>query len=160
MPEELRDTIAEEIARLRELTSQRGSKPDAPTRLAEKVARNQGAYPLPNFAVDICMQVYELARQEVLDMGKGQDLAMKTGALAYCSVMPKLSGADSIRDFIACVAHGMAITLIDGAHGARLLYAAQVAQSSLRIRKQHKKPRKSPLMQPPEAPATQANSTT
>ena len=34
--------------------------------------------------------------------------------------------------FIACVAYGMLIEAISGCDGARLLYAAQVAQSALR----------------------------
>lgn len=44
---------------------------------------------------------------------------------------PPLSGADNIRDFIACVAHGMLIAAIEGPAGARLLYAAQVAHCTL-----------------------------
>jgi hypothetical protein len=46
--------------------------------------------------------------------------------------MPLLSGYESIRDFIACTAHGLLIGAIDGVHGTRLLYAAQVALSSMR----------------------------
>jgi hypothetical protein len=46
---------------------------------------------------------------------------------AYRKAMPRLSGYDNIRDFIACVAHGMLIGAIDGDDGTRLLYAAQVA---------------------------------
>jgi hypothetical protein len=46
--------------------------------------------------------------------------------------MPQLSGQESIRDFIACVAYGMLIKTIAGPDGARLLYAAQVANSTVR----------------------------
>jgi hypothetical protein len=45
--------------------------------------------------------------------------------------MPSLSGPDNIRDFIACVAHGMLIGAIRDTDGARLLYAAQVARGAL-----------------------------
>ncbi len=46
---------------------------------------------------------------------------------AYRTAMPPLSGADNIRDFIACVAHGMLIGVFTATDSTRLLYAAQVA---------------------------------
>jgi hypothetical protein len=50
---------------------------------------------------------------------------------AYREAMPALIGHESIRDFIACAAHGMLIDAIDFQHGTQLLYAAQVTLSTL-----------------------------
>jgi hypothetical protein len=44
--------------------------------------------------------------------------------------MPPLLGAENIRDFIACVAHGMLIGVIENKDATKLLYAAQVAFSA------------------------------
>jgi hypothetical protein len=44
--------------------------------------------------------------------------------------MPPLLGAENIREFIACVAHGMLIGAIENKDATRLLYAAQVAFSA------------------------------
>jgi hypothetical protein len=41
--------------------------------------------------------------------------------------MPPLSGADNIRDFVACVAHGLLLGVLSDSECTRLLYAAQVA---------------------------------
>jgi hypothetical protein len=79
--------------------------------------------------------------------------------------MPPLSGARNIRDFVACVAHAMALTAIDGPDGARFLYAAQVASTAHipHRRKKNKssalsapKPRKNQHLLRPISPATQA----
>ena len=53
------------------------------------------------------------------------------GRIAYCAAMPKLSGATNIRDFIACVTYAMALDILPGNEGTRLLYAAQVAHMAL-----------------------------
>ena len=45
--------------------------------------------------------------------------------------MPPLLGAENIRDFIACVAHGMLIGTIENKDATKLLYAAQVAYLAL-----------------------------
>ena len=52
--------------------------------------------------------------------------------MAFCKAMPQLSGQENIKDFIACVAYGILIKAIPGPEGARLLYAAQVANSAIR----------------------------
>lgn len=46
---------------------------------------------------------------------------------AYRKVMPPLCGADSIRDFVACVAHGLLLGVFSDSESTKLLYAAQVA---------------------------------
>jgi hypothetical protein len=54
--------------------------------------------------------------------------------------MPPLSNRESIRDFIACAAHGILIGAITPQLSGQLLYAAQVALGAL---KREQKPRKS-----------------
>jgi hypothetical protein len=58
--------------------------------------------------------------------------AANQAATAYCNAMPMLSGFEGIRDFIACAAHGILIGAIRNEKSGQLLYAAQVAQGSLR----------------------------
>jgi hypothetical protein len=62
---------------------------------------------------------------------------------SYRQAMPPLSGAENIRDFIACTAHGMLIGAIASDDGARLLYAAQVARGALPSQSAAKKTPKS-----------------
>jgi hypothetical protein len=62
---------------------------------------------------------------------KSNDYATeREAARAYRNAMPPLVGSRNIRDFIACAAHGMLIGAIDGAEGARFLYAARVASTA------------------------------
>jgi hypothetical protein len=50
---------------------------------------------------------------------------------AYCQALPPLAGRENIRDFIACVAHGVLLDAIPERRVNHLLYAAQVALSAL-----------------------------
>jgi hypothetical protein len=52
--------------------------------------------------------------------------------LAYRNAMPRLVGYENIRDFVACVAEGLLLGAITDSQSSRLLYAAQVAQGTLR----------------------------
>ncbi|MGA2730029.1 MAG: hypothetical protein ABSE96_19645 [Terracidiphilus sp.] len=61
-----------------------------------------------------------------------QDRAAEAAQRAYCQAMPPLSGCENIRNFIACVAHGMMLDVFTGAESTRLLYAAQVANTAAR----------------------------
>jgi hypothetical protein len=53
--------------------------------------------------------------------------AFKEVADAYREAMPPLTGADNIRNFIACVGHGMLLHIFKENEATKLLYAAQVA---------------------------------
>ena len=46
--------------------------------------------------------------------------------------MPRLVDYENIRDFVACVAEGKPLGAITDSESSRLLYAAQVAQGTLR----------------------------
>jgi hypothetical protein len=50
---------------------------------------------------------------------------------AFYKAMPPLVGYENIRDFIACVAHGILIEAISEKRANQLLYAAQVALLAL-----------------------------
>jgi hypothetical protein len=60
-------------------------------------------------------------------------------AKAFRLNLPALDSADAVRDFIACGAQGMLLSAIAGADATRLVYAAQVANTSLR-RQNRKQP--------------------
>jgi len=55
------------------------------------------------------------------------DHAAAPAALAYRAALPPLVGHQGIRDFVACVAHGILIEAIPAERAGQLLYAAQVA---------------------------------
>jgi hypothetical protein len=92
-----------------------------------------------NPAVARCTHAYADAMQSAIDRRKHEYDAAKEAGNAYRQAMPPLSGHENIRDFIACVAHGMLIEAISGSDGARLLYAAQVAHCALNAPSQSRK---------------------
>jgi hypothetical protein len=88
-------------------------------------------YPVPNLAVEICLHAYISTKKEQVAKGSKSAQAERIARLAYAANLPKLSNADCVRDFIACVVHGMAVSAIPSSEGTRLLYGAQVAHSAL-----------------------------
>ena len=78
------------------------------------------------------------ATEQTLRKGKSAQLARHMGRIAYCAAMPKLYGATNIRDFIACVTYAMALDIVPGNEGTRLLYAAQVAHMAI-TKRPHKR---------------------
>lgn len=56
--------------------------------------------------------------------------AFKRAANAYREAMPPLTGAGNIRDFIACVGHGMLLNVFKESEATKLLYAAQIAHAA------------------------------
>jgi hypothetical protein len=106
-------------------------KAEPPARAHKRLSRHAGIYPVPNLAVDVCDRIFARTTEQALKEGKSDQLAKHMGRIAYCSAMPKLSGATNIRDFIACVTYAMALDILPGNEGTRLLYAAQVAHMAL-----------------------------
>jgi len=86
---------------------------------------------MENAAVGRCCQAYMQATEIACKAGEDRYDVRSSAREAYRYAMPPLSGSENIRDFIACIAHGILIDAIDGSDGARLLYAAQVAQAAL-----------------------------
>lgn len=85
---------------------------------------------LANPAVARCCQIWQTVFRAELARGEHEVLAARSAGEAYCGAMPSLTGAQNIRDFIACVAHGMLLQAIEDKSGGKLLYAAQVAFTS------------------------------
>lgn len=80
--------------------------------------------------------------------------AESDAAQAYCNAMPVPSGFNGIHDFIACAAHGILIGAIPPEKSGQLLYAAQVAISTL---PHGPKPPKAPSKKEPLPPGTSKN---
>jgi hypothetical protein len=85
-----------------------------------------------NPAVARCMKAWIRAFKEAMAKNRSEYESEKAAIQAYRNAMPRLSDYENIRDFIACVAHGILIGTIDGKNGTKLLYAAQVALSAVR----------------------------
>ena len=83
--------------------------------------------PEPISAIARCSAARNQARSDALARSQSRYTADEAGAKAFRRAMPPLLGADNIRDFIACVAHGMLIGVIENKDATKLLYAAQVA---------------------------------
>jgi hypothetical protein len=95
-----------------------------------------------NAAVQLCCQ----ARDRAADAARTENLdeyeIAKRGEEAYRSVLPHLSGYENIRDFIACISHGVISGDIHRIEAPGLLYAAQVAISALRLQPKDPKDKK------------------
>ena len=78
-----------------------------------------------------CRSAWKRAYDAYLEGKKGsgidQMFAAHQAGPAYCGAMPPLDDYESIRSFIACVAHGILIEAIPQKRANQLLYAAQVA---------------------------------
>ena len=103
----------------------------ATMKAAARLFRRAGAHPMTNLAVCVCDTAFAQEAEKATKEGKSPEIAKKAGRVAYCAALPKVSGASSIRDFIACVTHGIAMEILPGNDGTRLLYAAQVAHTAL-----------------------------
>jgi hypothetical protein len=95
-------------------------------------------------AIRHCCVAWQRSYDAYLENTKGSGIdrafAAHHAGPAYRKAMPPLAGHKNIRDFIACAAHGILIDAIPQKRANQLLYAAQVALSSL---KREPKPRKS-----------------
>jgi hypothetical protein len=95
-------------------------------------------------AIKRCMAAWRRSFNAYMENSDGDStdkiFAANEADKAYCNAMPLLSGYESIRDFIACTAHGILIGAIPPQQSGHILYAAQVALSTLQC---EPKPRKS-----------------
>jgi hypothetical protein len=95
-------------------------------------------------ALKRCCAAWKRAYDVYMEGKDGSEFTMVFAAHdagpAFCKAMPPLVGYENIRDFIACVAHGILIEAISEKRANQLLYAAQVALVSLNY---EPKPRKS-----------------
>jgi hypothetical protein len=89
--------------------------------------------PMLNTAVQRCCAARYRSLEESRAMKLDKYDTMKRAHDAYCEALPDLSGYQNIRDFIACVTHGMISEDIHPIQAPKLLYAAQVAIGALRL---------------------------
>jgi|CZKF01.1.fsa_nt_gi hypothetical protein len=85
---------------------------------------------LENPAVARCMRARIRVFREERAKNKDEYDSNKAAIQAYRNAMPSPSGYENIRDFIACVARGMLIGVINNKDSTMLLYAAQVASGT------------------------------
>jgi hypothetical protein len=78
-------------------------------------------------AVVRCIQSWN--RTMMKEVAAGTDIlaARRLANASYKMVMPPLVGLANIKDFIACVSHGLLMGTIQSKDSTKLLYAAQVA---------------------------------
>jgi hypothetical protein len=95
-------------------------------------------------AVKRCIAAWRRAHNAYFEAssrtGMDEILAVRKAGPAYCRALPPLAGRESIRDFIACVAHGILIEAIPQNRANQLLYAAQVALAALHYEPKPRKP--------------------
>lgn len=90
-------------------------------------------------AVAHCHDEWHHAYQIAKDKGLAPPKALRMAAVAYKLAMPRMDSLNAIRAAIACVAQGIALEVFDGRDGSQLLYAAQVAMSTLKAKGAKKK---------------------
>jgi hypothetical protein len=95
--------------------------------------------PTRNAAVQRCCAARDLARAECRARNAEKFETQQQGAKAFCNALPDLSGYENIRDFIACISHGLLSGDISTINSPQFLYAAQVAISALRLEPKEKK---------------------
>jgi hypothetical protein len=105
-------------------------------------SKADGPSPVPvNPAVACCMDAWARAYKAQKAKRKTDFAASQVAEKAYRDTMPPLSGYDNIRDFIACVANAMLIGALSDNKGTKLLYAAQVALTTVRRQPASPKPK-------------------
>jgi len=91
----------------------------------------------PKAALRRCCAAWQRAFDAFMEQCKGDNdhidkiFAAKDASVAYCNAMPMLAGQDGVRDFLACVAHGILIGAIPKEKSSQLLHAARVTLASI-----------------------------
>jgi hypothetical protein len=86
---------------------------------------------LANPAVARCCKAWKRAYRAKYDENGFAWSAPSEAAEAFRAAMPSLTSRENCRDFIACVAQGMLLGAIAEKNAGKLLYAAQIALSSV-----------------------------
>jgi hypothetical protein len=95
--------------------------------------------PARNPAVQRCCAARDLARAECRARNAEKYETQQRGGEAYRNALPDLAGYENIRDFVACISHGLLTGDISPINSPQFLYAAQVAISALRLEPKEKK---------------------
>ena len=83
-------------------------------------------------AVSKCQDEWHHSYQIAKEKGLSPSKALRMAAVSYKLAMPRMETLSAIRAAIACIAQGIALEVFDGRDGSQLLYAAQVAMSTLK----------------------------
>ena len=100
------------------------------------------ATPARNAAVQRCCAARDRSLEESRAGNVEKFEAKQRGAGAYCNALPDLAGYENIRDFVACISHGLLSGDISPINSPTYLYAAQVAISALRLEPKEPKDKK------------------
>ena len=114
-----------------------------------------------NPAVAQCRDAWDRAYQSMLEKRKSSGLAVAEADCAYRKAMPPPVGYQNICNFIACVGYGMLTGRFADGDSTRLLYAAQVALSTVapQSRTQQRNPLETAAPLPPLAPLVDSKAT-
>ncbi|MGA3346185.1 MAG: hypothetical protein ABSC76_15090 [Terracidiphilus sp.] len=82
-------------------------------------------------ACQVCEQAWRDAYDTATAKGLNASKALRMASVGYKLAMPKMDTMPAIRAAIACIAQGIQLEVFDGRDGSQLLYAAQVAMSTL-----------------------------
>ncbi len=80
-------------------------------------------------AVEQCQAAWSGAYQQAMDNHLPQDQGLRMAAVAYKLQIPKMTCLASIKNAVACIAHGISLEVFEGNQGSQLIYAVQVAMS-------------------------------
>ena len=89
-------------------------------------------------SINECKDRWSTAYTVAQNKGFTAQKALRMASVAYKLAMPRMDTKPGIRAAIACIAQGIQLEVFDGRDGSQLLYAAQVALSTLTERKRKK----------------------
>jgi len=95
--------------------------------------------PARNAAVLRCIAARDRSLEDSRVRNVGKSEALDRSQQAYRDALPDLAGYENIRDFVACISHGLLTGDISPINSPTYLYAAQVAISALRLEPKEKK---------------------
>jgi hypothetical protein len=95
--------------------------------------------PARNPAVQRCCDARDRSLEESRARNVEKFEAKMRSEDAYRNALPDLAGYENIRDFVACISHGLLTGDISPINSPQYLYAAQVAISALRLEPKEKK---------------------
>jgi hypothetical protein len=85
-------------------------------------------------ALATCRAAWEDAYAQANAKGLPAAKALRMAQVAYKLAMPKMDSLPTIRAAISCTAQGIQLEVFDGRDGSQLLYAAQVALATLKVK--------------------------
>jgi hypothetical protein len=127
----------QKITRLRRTISREKPNPRHPEphvktiQPSPKILDEANCPALQNPTVAHCAEVWERVYKSIYAKTKNEFIAEAEAGKAYRQSMPPLCGYQNICDFIACAGYGMLLGAIENPDGTKLLYAAQVALSTI-----------------------------